>query len=62
MPYAPQGVKGPDDDDLQFKNQNRTVGSSTFLQIFNQNIRGLRSKNYKVINSLETDNINPCVL
>ena len=47
---------------LQFRNQDNTVGSSTSLQIFHQNIRGLRSKNDELINSLETDNINPHVL
>jgi len=47
---------------LQFRNQDRTVGSSTSIQIFHKNIRQIRTKNDELINSLETDNINPYVL
>ena len=47
---------------LEFKNHDRTVYSSNSLHTFHQNIRGLRSKTDKLINSLEIDNINPHVL
>jgi hypothetical protein len=47
---------------LQFRNQDRTVVSATSLQIFHQNILQKRSKNDELINSLETDSINPHVL
>jgi len=47
---------------LEFRNQDRTVDSSNSLQIFHQNSRGLRSKTDELVNSLETDNINPHIL
>ena len=47
---------------VEFRNQDRTVGSSNSLQIFHQNIRELRSKADESINSLEIDNINLQVL
>jgi len=47
---------------LQFRNKYRTLGSSTLIQIFHQNIRHLRRKNDELINSLGTDNINPYIL
>jgi hypothetical protein len=47
---------------LEFRNQDRTVHSCNSLQIFHQNIRGLRSKTTECINSLQLDDINPQVL
>jgi hypothetical protein len=47
---------------LGFREQGRTVDSSTYLHIFHQNIRGLRSKIYELVNSFEIDNINPHIL
>jgi exonuclease III len=47
---------------LGFREQDRTVDSSTSLHIFHQNIRGLRSKIDELINSFEIDNINPHIL
>jgi hypothetical protein len=44
---------------LGFREQDRTVDSSTSLHTFHQNIRGLRSKIDELVNSLEIDNINP---
>jgi hypothetical protein len=41
-----------------FINQDRIVDSSNSLQIFHQDIRGLRSKTDGLIKSLETDNSN----
>ena len=47
---------------LEFRNQARTVDSSLSLQTCHKNIKGIRSKTEELINSLETDNINPHVL
>ena len=45
----------------EFRNQDRIIDSSNTLQIFHQDIRGLRSKTDELIRSLEADNINPQV-
>jgi hypothetical protein len=47
---------------IEFRNQNRTVDSSNSLQIFQWNIRDLRSKTDKLINSFKAGTINPNVL
>jgi len=47
---------------IEFRNQDRTVDSSNTLQIFQRNIRGLRTKTDELINSFETGIINPHVL
>jgi hypothetical protein len=47
---------------LGFREQDRTVDSSTSLHIFHQNIRGLRSKIDELINYFAIDNINPHIL
>jgi len=47
---------------IEFRNLNRMVDSSNSLQIFHQNIRGLRSKTVECMNSLGIDNIKCQVL
>jgi hypothetical protein len=47
---------------LEFRNQERNVDSCNSLQTFHKNNMALRSKPDELINSLETDNINPHVL